>query len=349
MNVSETLDISGDPSMKKPSGQETTAGTHRAGFTLIELLTVIAIIAILAGMSAVAVPKYLEKAHTTQSVANIENVAKALAAKAAETGNTGGYPPAYGFVLPEYRDLDVATLLAAPVPPVESYFVTTPYTAAVGIHGVENMYEIPNWSLTGFDSDGNGQLGLLEFAPIGEKNIAGNTYSFSTEVYAGPNGELPAGFADPTTLGGLSELSLQSDRDNARPFVYVPFNKRQLAAVRRYWLDPGVNEPLGENIDPGHSLLSGRLFFPPPQYDGFVLIGAGPDGTTGGVVADPPVGFEPAYAYHYAALRTAFLATRDLNDDKLPDFDFQARKSLNEVIMLPNDTNGQGPIIKIVQ
>jgi prepilin-type N-terminal cleavage/methylation domain-containing protein len=347
--------------MKKPSSAAKTPSASRAGFTLIELLTVIAIIAILASMVAVAVPKYLEKAHDTKALANMDNVAKALSTKAAETGNTTGYPPAYGFVLPEARDVAVADLLGGLPPAPTEYYVTKPYMAVIGLHAEVNVYEIENWTRTGYDSDGNGVLGLLEFSPVGSKNVDG-TYSFSPNPYTGPAGEFTGTSGDPNpSIGTIAEVTEQMKPGIQRPFVYVPFNKRQLNTMRRYWLDPvspGYEvEGLGKNIDPAGAELAGRLFFPPPNYDGFVLIGVGPGGTNGGVVADPPIGFEPAYAYHYAALRTAFLATRDMDPDGagaekadgLRDFDYLDRKESSQVMMLPDGTNGYGAFIKVVE
>ena len=81
------------------------------------------------------------------------------------------------------------------------------------------------------------------------------------------------------------------------------------------------------------------------------MVGVGPGGTTGGVVADPPAGgtYPEVYAYHMAALRTAFLATRDWDDDNLLDFDFQDRKKASNVNILPDLTNGYGAFIKVVK
>lgn len=342
--------------MKKPSGVEMKSSATRAGFTLIELLTVIAIIAILAGMTAVAVPRYLEKAQTVKAEANMDAVAKALASKSAESGNTTGYPVAYGFVLPDAREVAPAALLANP----ELYYQLRPYTAEIGLHQDVNIYELPRWTISAYDSNNNGQLGLLEYSPIGEKDSGTTTYTFSTEIYSGPNGEFPGvGASNNPAIVSLSEVTLQSKDGIQRPFVYVPFNKRQLSAVRRYWTNQG--DEFATTVDAADPDLQGRLFFPPPNYDGFVLVGNGPGGTNGGVVADPPAksgaGYDDAYVYHMAALRTAFLATRDWDRDGAgpgqpdgkPDFEFRARKEAQEVNMLPDGTNGLGAFIKVVQ
>lgn len=339
--------------MKKPSGVEKKSSATRAGFTLIELLTVIAIIAILAGMTAVALPRYLEQAQTTKAKSNMEAVAKALASKSAESGNTTGYPVPYGFVLPEAREVAPATLLANP----ELYYQLRPYTVEIGLHQDLNVYELPRWTQSAYDSNNNSQIGLLEFSPIGEKDSGTNTYAFSTEIYEGPNGEFTgAGASNNPLIVSLTEISLQTKENIQRPFVYVPFNKRQLTAMRRYWTNQG--DEFGTTVDAADPDLQGRLFFPPPNYDGFVLVGNGPGGTNGGVVADPPTNnVDPAYVYHMAALRTAFLATRDWDrdgagpgqpDGKL-DFDFEARREATEVNMLPDGTNGIGAFIKVVQ
>ncbi len=339
--------------MKKPSGVEKKSSATRAGFTLIELLTVIAIIAILAGMTAVAVPRYLEKAQTVKAEANMDAVAKAIASKASESGNTTGYPVPYGFVLPDARERTPAELLANP----ELYYQLRPYTVEIGLHQVDNVYELPRWTIAAYDSNNNGQLGLLEYSPIGEKNAADNTYTFSTEIYSGPNGEFTgAGASNNPLIVSLTEVTLQSKDGIQRPFVYVPFNKRQLSAIRRYWTNQG--DEFGATVDASDPDLQGRLFFPPPNYDGFVLVGNGPGGTNGGVVADPPTNnVDPAYVYHLAALRTAFLATRDWDRDGAgpgqpdgkPDFEFRARREAEEMNMLPDGTNGLGAFIKVVQ
>lgn len=352
--------------MKKSLGVGRAARAGHAGFTLIELLTVIAIISVLAGLTAVAVPRYLENARIVQAETNAKAVVNALAAKSTEVGNTTGYPAAYGFIRSEARDLTPAEMSAAPR---EAVFVTRPYTAEIGLHGVAESYELARWTQAAYDSNNDGSLGLLEFLPVGNFDAGGNTYRFSTDLYAGPGGEFSLGIGNPA-IGGVSERDAQLLTGTQRPLVYVPFNSRQLNAVRRYWLDrtpENTRDFYGEEINFGSPALEGRIFFPPPSYDGFVLIGNGPGGDNGGVVVGPPTTitdpngiYSDVYAYHLAALRTAFLATRDLDPDGgdgaaqpdgLLDFDFRARKS-NGTFRLPPgapNPNGYGAFITVVQ
>ena len=72
--------------------------------------------------------------------------------------------------------------------------------------------------------------------------------------------------------------------------------------------------------------------FPPTKYDAFVLISVGPGGSTFGLTDDPPfkASVNPRNLYHLAALRTYFLATRDLNANGKLDFDFNTRTKEGE-------------------
>lgn len=334
--------------MKKSLGVGRAARAGHAGFTLIELLTVIAIISVLAGLTAVAVPRYLENAREVQATTNAAAVAQAIKAKSAEVGNTGGYLPAYGFILPAARELTPADMAAAPE--IDKVFMTRPYTAEIGLHGADASFEIARWTQAAHDSNNDGTLGLLEYCPAGVLNTASNIYEFTTELYAGPSGEFSLGVANPQ-VGAISEISLQTRTGEPRPLAYVPFNSRQLNTIRKYWLENG--DEFGENIDFDDSDLAGRMFFPPPSYDGFVLVGNGPGGDNGGVVASMPsvVGstYDPVYAYHVAALRTAFLATRDKDGDRLKDFDYRDRKQNGTHLLPPDakDRNSYGAFITV--
>jgi hypothetical protein len=119
--------------------------------------------------------------------------------------------------------------------------------------------------------------------------------------------------------------------------------------VRRYWLDASVNDPLGSVMDTSNALINGRLFFPPAQLDAFVLLGNGPNGNDGGLLSVGPPGtpgtdYDAHYTYYMTALRIAFLATRDLDGDEKKDFSYEDRKQANVQHILPDGTNGGGPL-----
>lgn len=314
-----------------PNGRST-------GFTLIELLTVIAIISILAGLTAVAVPKYLEKANETKTDANMQNVIQLLSEYNARTDNTTGYPPAYGYIKIVDPAIPVGSL-------VDTDYELEPYTIKLGIHSTESVNQVLRYA-TSYDCNRDGSLSLFEYLPIGQKNVATGAVAFSETLYTGSNSPRSP---EPA---GLDEVSTQLDPALSRPYVYVPFNSRQLAAAKRYWIESG--QLYGEQFDMDAPQLTGRMFFPPPNYDGFVLIGNGPDGTDGGLVtpgapAATGGGYDGAHTYHILGLRIAYLATRDLNDDRFLDFDYRDRKNASSPYPLPNGTNGFGAFIKVVQ
>ncbi len=319
---------------------------RRTGFTLIELLTVIAIISVLAGISIVAVPQYLEKAKITQTISNADHIVQGLSEYSARTDNIGGYPPAYGYVLLEARDKPVATL-------VDTDHMLQPYTVTVGIHENQDVYQVSRWA-NSFDSNRDGSLSLMEYLPVGEKDPATGTYLFSTTLYDGGNSPMS---------GAVNEVIAQLD-DRSRPFAYIPFNSAQLRAARRYWAtsiaNGGVNEIDTEatggtaSFDTSHAFLTGRMFFPPPKYDGFVLIGSGIGGTDGGLTSipipgNPGVDYDARHVYHVLGLRIAFLATQDLDNDGKLDFDFRPRKAGATPAVLPDGTRGFGAFIEVVQ
>lgn len=342
--------------MKNPFRVRMNGNVPNAGFTLIELLTVIAIISILAGLTAVAVPKYLAKAKEVKTISNMDSVAKGLMEYSARTGNSSGYPPAYGFVKNEARDIAVGDLLTDPT---QEYMQTEPYTYLIGIHGVDNVYQDLRYA-TSFDTNRDGILSLFEYLPIGLKNSATGAVEFSLDVYRLPNNM-------PISGGTFDEVTEQLGEDHPRPYIYVPFNTNQLNAARRYWLDrnpANTRDLYGTGWDAADPAVAGRIFFPPPQYNGFVLIGSGPGGDTGGLdSADPPgtpgTDYDAEYTYHMTALRIAFLATRDLDPDGdggpeqadgLLDFDFQTRRlGSSQTFPTPDGSNGLGAFIKVVK
>lgn len=266
------------------------------GFTLIELLTVIGVIAILAGFTFAALPRIRERAKLRR-MDNTFLQFRTIMTSYFTDFNT--YPPGYGFVRWETREYQIGEISD------EDLFMLKPYTALLKVHGDRKyMDEFSE----GFDTNRDGRIGLMEFLPMGVKNIATNIYTFPTELYRGNNLQ--------DELNRLSQME-------QRPFVYVPVNKRQFQKARNYWIENGFF--YAEAWDPTHPYIK-DISFPPSNYDAFALISVGPGGSTAGVVPEP-LGTEPARdVYHILALRTFFLATRDLNDNGQLDFHFEARR-----------------------
>lgn len=295
------------------------------GFTLVELLTVIAIIGILGAIVATALPRALEKAKLGRTQGAFQQVRTAAMTYA--TGQLG-YPPAYGFIKFGARQLNPASST-----PDNVYFLT-PYTVRLGIHGTLDVYDEWTENLQGYDTNGDKALSLLEFSPIGQKNAATNQYDFSealTALYDGSN------------VNG--EVQRQLDAGE-RPFIYVPVNLGQFQKARRYWIEN--QQWYAGTWDPNAPQLRG-MSFPPSKYDSFVLISVGPSGSTFGVIPSNVLSSNrpnlPTDAYHIAALRAYFLATRDLNDNNLSDFDFTSRTQQQEGDIEPGgytvNVNGQ--------
>ncbi len=272
---------------------------RRRGFTLIELLTVIAIIAILAGITMAVLPRVLEKAKLRRMNAAMLDIRTSMVAYYTQS-NT--YPPAYGFVDWAYRNAAPAAM------PPEAYTVM-PYTTFIRSYGNEKLYDEFSES---FDTNRDNAISLLEFMPVGDKDLATERVTFPTEVYMGTN------------LSGQVDKQLQT---SPRPFVYIPVNVRQFKKARQFWIQTG--DFYASTWDPNNAALSG-MSFPPSSYDAFVLIGVGPGANTNGLLPDP-LGTESAKdVYHITALRAFFLATRDLNDNGALDFDFIARSQRGE-------------------
>ncbi len=267
------------------------------GFTLIELLTVIAIIAILAGFTFAILPRVRERAKLRRMDNTFLQFRTAMTSYFTDH-NT--YPPGYGFVKWDSKDYQVGQI------PDEQLFMLRPYTALVKVHG-DRKY-LDEFS-DGFDTNRDGRIGLMEFLPMGIKSQATGVYTFPDELYRGNNN--PGG-----------ELTRLMDMEN-RPFVYAPINKRQFQKARRYWIENGFF--YAESWDPTHPMIS-DITFPASVYDSYVLISVGPGGSTAGVVPEPLGTEPPRNVYHILALRTYFLATRDLNDNGQLDFHFESRR-----------------------
>ncbi len=278
---------------------------RRTGFTLIELLTVIAIIAILAAMVFTVGPGMIRRAKERRLESALRQVSTALLAYSTDN-KRGTYPPAYGYVgdnqAPAQATADVA------------YFNLRPYMLLINHHGELGLYD--EFS-TSYDTNGDGSLSLLEFSPAGKKTPQG-TWVFETlPRYTENNG---------AAMGEEPQRQLNAKQ---RPFIYVPVNKQQAKRTAKYWINN--KDFLATTWNAASAELQG-MTFPPVKYDAFVLISVGSFNSTFGLVDDPPfLASIPARdAYHVAALRTYFLATRDLNANGKLDFDYNTRTKEGE-------------------
>ncbi len=315
------------------------------GFTLIELLTVIAIISILFGMVAVGLGRARERAN----IADVESDFKALqTALATYYATRGSYPAAYGYLI---QKLPAGTSRNAVLD--EKLFMLTPYLSILGEYGNDGIYD--RFS-DGYDTDGDSALrsdvlGRMEFLPILKKDETG-AFIVPKELYN------PA----TSTPGAPGDLITGEHSQVERPYVYIPVNLDQFRAAKRYFDDvDAMASTWRPNVDPdpGAKLQGHKdaydLTFPPPRYDAYVLISVGPREDAGGVASPGYVvtssgdvidveariladlrtryaGSEYAhinngddYIYHILGLRAFYLATRDLNENKQPDYDFRAR------------------------
>jgi len=162
----------------------------------------------------------------------------------------------------------------------------------------------------------------------------------------GGNSWLQNGLAVPPYPGGdtvanplvdpVANPDLINRAAQARPYTYVPYYKKDLERMRRIIK---ANDPNGLDQWDGATwipdFMTADTVYPPPQYDGFVLIGVGPLENTRGLLV-PPGGedawlattyaaTEPARAYYILGMRAAYLASRDSNNDGQLDFDYVAR------------------------
>lgn len=268
----------------------------RRGFSLIELLTVIAIIAILAGLTAATLPRVLERARISDVESDFVNLRTGLASHYADRGT---YPLAYGFRTWASRLAKDAGETGWDDTSDSDMFNFVPYMSSIGQYGAVALYDRFAERL---DTDKNDFISRLEYSPL---------KPFDGPLFGG--GPLGPGMEGPQ-----------------RPYVYAPVNlenfKRLQAAIGTGNLWDGKTWPAAAS----------NLNLVSPRYDAFVLISVGPEGSTAGLAAPSD---EAAFvaslpieedAYQALALRTYYLATRDANQNNIPDFDYRARTRQDE-------------------
>jgi len=293
----------------------------RRGFTLIELLTVVAIISILAAMLFIGGPRVM----TMAKLANLKNTCNQIRTIAvAYFASKQSLPPAYGYKLRG------------------GGYNFKPYLAYFD-NEFGNFKIYDPFGQNTYDTDQDVTLSLLEYCPIGTRDALGS-FVFLQELYPGPGG--------PFTAGLQSEVDRQLNGDNQRPMAYIPVNLKDAEKVRKYFLlAGGTAAEFADCWDPSKI----KITVPPRKYDAFVLISVGPNGHAGGLLAANPkfvsdlaaAGIAVKDYYYYFALRTYYLATRDLNNDGNFDFDYQNRMKGNpdKMYSLPDGSSRPGPII----
>jgi len=301
-----------------------TAAKRNQGFTLIELLTVIAIISILAGLTFGALPKVLERAKMSSLENSLNQIRLTLVSYMSDHGS---YPPGYGFRSWATRGMNSSQLASIGFDSDDKLFHLWPLSAYLKLNETDDILD--NFS-DGYDTDRDNLLGMMEFVPIAQEDVVSGAKSYPTQLYMGSN------------LQGQVEQQMNLPE---RPFIYVPVNLRQFKAARKYWLERAAE--LGTNADGTNDALEAKIWeyndsrlrdvtFPPATYDAFVLISVGPGVNTNQILANAPISTyggsddERLDLYHIAALRTYFLATRDLNVNGELDFDFVARTKRGE-------------------
>ena len=311
------------------------------GFTLIELLTVIAIISILSSITLVGIGRVREKAKITKARTTMDHIATALDTYYSDHNS---YPPAYGY-------LKVSPEEAALQTPSDATHFLKPYDAILSMYSTSVGDVSDNFSFSS-DTDGDGMISLLEFTPE-RFEVGPDNYDYRNALY----------------MGG-SNLKTE-----AHSYIYIPVYSRNAEKVAKFYWNLAQSGSSADALDAYYAFAwddldreLSRLRFPPPRYDAYILMSVGPRGTTGGILADVFNVDDPS-AYHLSALRAYYLATRDINDNGLLDFDFEAMTSgegkinsysaviakhgfdtnneAEQINRLPNGQPIYGPLIKV--
>ncbi len=284
-----------------------------AGFTLIELLTVIAIIAILAGLTAVTLPGVLERAKIADATTDMRAISTSLQSYFTVHGT---YPPGYGY---RVFNQDNAEL-----------YWHLPYVMMDGIE-LEGATDHYDRFSRGHDTNRNGTLELLEF-----KSIQGDRSERQPALPA-PDSWFKMGFLDAPYPGGDAVDQKPGRARLQRPYIYIPYKQSDIDRMKRL---PNPNPPGGryegnwDGVTWDPAFIGANSIVPPPSYDAFVLLSVGPLENTRGMISPnnenawlASTGEDPTNYYYVLAMRAAYLATRDQENDGALDFDYIARRN----------------------
>lgn len=350
------------------------------GFTLVELLVVIAIIGILAGLVAAVLPRALERARIANAENNFTQIRTILTDYYTKHDS---YPPMHGYLSDEFKGdnfVDPGVILNRilgndPDPDLNfpngeaDAFFLRPWDDYLEIHTNEDLYD--SFAQLGYDTDQDGVITRLEYAPIGMPIPGGQGFDFTNydELYLGDNG---------SGNGGVTADDVDRQRQSAdqRPYVYIAVNQRQARLFRDIMYDEAIAD--GNGSDPRPFDLSQTavdrimdMQFPPPRYDAAVLISVGPDAARGTAGLLPEFGENgfmdlstlvsanrAVYQYHILGLAAHFLATRDAEGngqgDGTLDFDFKGRSRAGQGRSFDNNLpragaeRAAGPLIYVI-
>lgn len=391
MTISRVGVVLWDESLALTTGEDTALlkHVHSSGFTLIELLTVIAIIAILAGLTAAALPRALESARLTDVSNDFNQIRTAMAAYVAQ--NTySSFPPGYGFrtmtsffaARGRYDDVNLGDAYVSREQAFDTLdprmFVFDPYMAAVDLFGTVDLYDR---FADGINTDMADYVGRMEF-PIDIKR-APMPYFYN-----------PTSFGD-AQPGALLNLAEEPDRPYIYVPVNMESFRILLRAIREMGYPEGIwDGTTWPNNDFGKQV---RFFVPRYDSYVLLSVGPNNDtfGVAGFVVRTAPGGpvdqqasfdaernfinsipddmleytqaaqpqgisvdaWKRSIMYQALAMRAYYLATRDINENGVLDFDWYARTRQNEVqalldysgnaALLPDGSRGAGPIIYV--
>lgn len=304
------------------------------GFTLIELLTVIFIIGLLAAILIPAVSKVRERAKRAGAAADLRSLSTSLSDYQIDTlqGN-GSFPPRAGCPMRYFVEAQINNAFPSPVYEMNELWKT--YLARCELIGADVRGSFYDRFSRSEDLNKNERVQVPysdpgeEFAEDRPERLTVDPIA-GLQVFAPPNGIIDRG---PVPYQYFPVNSNNISKFRQILSVMVQQNEDDVYANRPYTMAELTN-PRGElGID-----IEG-LTLPAQRYDRFVLFSLGPLENDHGIVpriADSPDDLR---------LRAFYRATRDLNNNQIFDFDFNARSKRLETYPLPDGSLGYGVII----